>query len=270
MVTDLVNERKLKPSTAGQSLKQAGVHDPELQRFWNWGHQALRGSGVQRQESWLRVCAWSCQTLFSPLCLAPKWLPTFCELFALLNQGHSGLWDTKCSWGKGCALKTGKSEKVSIPNAGLLVTRMLQPPIPLDLGISLHLVSFLGEERPSSNRCESSNETAQQENPTASRSRDSPGALFIITPTWAPARPCIIQLLGKYKWKVYCLPGIDPDSETLFQVSLVRGNYSWGEIPPGVQPFQLTFQWSVPGAPGIWEKPLMCKRFKTKTKQSKN
>ena len=59
----------------------------------------------------------------SPLSvLAPKWLPAFWDLFPLLNQNNCGIQDTKCSWGKGCALKTGKSEKVSIPNARLLVS----------------------------------------------------------------------------------------------------------------------------------------------------
>lgn len=68
-------------------------------------------------------CAWSCQTPGHP---SQSWLPSDClqfwDLFALLNQNNCGIRDTKCSWGKGCALNTGKSEKVSIPNARLLVS----------------------------------------------------------------------------------------------------------------------------------------------------
>lgn len=140
--------------------------------------------------------------------------------------------------GSGYSLKTGESSKVSIPNAGLLVSTYIwlihgtwQPPIPLCVRVCLDLVSFLWEERPSTNRWESFDETAQQDIPRAEMLRvhgTHLGSSSQITTTWTPARSCIIQLFGKSEWKVYGVPGIVPDSETLFSVSfLVRWNCPW-------------------------------------------
>lgn len=58
MVTDLADERKLKPSPAvREARKQAGTHTTALQRASGIGDTGTGGQrGPRMQEDWLKVC----------------------------------------------------------------------------------------------------------------------------------------------------------------------------------------------------------------------
>lgn len=196
-----------------------GSPEAELQGLWNLGHQALRGSGAPKQESWLWVCARSCQTLGLPSHPGSK--VTACILQPVCSAESEWLWTQRhfnVAQRRG-TLRNREMGEGSIPNAGFLVSIWVwliecsSHQFPSAWGF---LFSFLwGKALPPTGG----------NPPIKSLSRiilrlaahvDSPGALFVITTTWALARPNIIQILGQLKWKVYCMPGIVPGSKTLF------------------------------------------------------